>query len=182
MKPLKNKIVYNTSHLLYIKSAFRIIERRDFLGVKGRFKKDGIWPLRTIKLEQWERWAFICGAYHEQRHRGRNNSNGHSESYIYVPIMSLAPCQAGLYSHCIWSSQQSWDYEVDILQIREFRSREVLNVRIPIQCLGSSGRWEQVQRIPVWTIEGNKIDRWLELDYGDTGYWTRVLLSNRRLL
>lgn len=55
MKPLKNKIVYNTSRLLDIKSAVRIVERRDFPGGKGRFNKDGIWPFRTIKLEQWER-------------------------------------------------------------------------------------------------------------------------------
>lgn len=61
----------------------------------------------------------------------------------YTPIMCHVPCQA-LQRHSIQSSQQSWGYEVGVLQIRELRFREVLNVRIMIHCLRAThwiGRW-----------------------------------------
>lgn len=43
MKPLENKVVYNTSHLVHIKSAFRIVEGRDHvLEERERFMKMGL--------------------------------------------------------------------------------------------------------------------------------------------
>lgn len=66
----------------------------------------------------------------------------------YAPVLTLAPCRA-LCIHCIWCSQQSWDYEVGILQIQEVSFREVLNGRIRISCLyfiHRVGRWRWLRR------------------------------------
>ena len=51
MKPLENKIVYNTSHLMYIKSVSTVAEGRDQCFLE--FNKGGIWPVRTVWLESF---------------------------------------------------------------------------------------------------------------------------------